>query len=378
MKSLQLRRDLRKSILQGHPWVYGEALCEKPKAVQFIRLLDKKGEFLAWGFADPYSPIAFRVLAIDKKIDLEKEIAKRLQRAFECRRHLLNEDNNIFRFINGEGDLLPGLVGDFYNGNLVVQFDGKAAKEFWLATNALTELENLDFVNCLCIKPREKGEIQILKGQLEDVITAKENAIQFQISIAFGQKTGFFIDQRNNRQYLAKISKAKSLINLFSYTGGFSMAAGKAGAKKVYSVDISQKALDLADENWNRNAFEGEHTSIKMDIFSGIEELPECDIMVIDPPSLASSEQHKIKAMEKYIHCFKAGMKKLKPGSDLLLSSCSSHISYEDFMIIIEKSLSKARKTARILYIGGQGEDHPFPHICHELRYLKFVHLKIN
>jgi 23S rRNA (cytosine1962-C5)-methyltransferase len=214
----------------------------------------------------------------------------------------------------------------------------------------------------------------------EPEITVCENGNQFKVNLEKGQKTGFFLDQRENRKYIQSISRGLSVLNLFSYTGGFSISAGRGGAKKVASVDISGGAIDLAEQNWALNGLAPEaHSGLCVDVFSYLASMQETwDHIIVDPPSMGHSEEHKSRAQAKYIELFTAVAKKVKPKGQLSLSSCSSHISFEDFFEIITESLSQARRRSQILRVSGQGPDHPYPHSCPELRYLKFVHLVLN
>ncbi|MCB0386558.1 MAG: class I SAM-dependent methyltransferase, partial [Bdellovibrionales bacterium] len=167
---------------------------------------------------------------------------------------------------------------------------------------------------------------------------------------------------------------------LFSYYGGFSVYAGLGGAQSVTSVDISAGAIDLANRNWSLNQLNpNAHKGVTADVFEFLlEQSQTWDCVIADPPSMAHSEKQKPQAMAKYQELFSLAAKKVTSGGHLFLSSCSSHISFDDFFAIVNESLSKSRRRGQILRISGQGADHPFPHICPELRYLKFMHLVLN
>ena len=169
-------------------------------------------------------------------------------------------------------------------------------------------------------------------------------------------------------------------MNLFSYTGGFSIYAGVGGATNVKSVDISKGAIEAANKNWALNGLKPEdHEGDAADVYEYFNtDKNKWDIIIVDPPSMTHSEDNKPKALQKYTDIFAAACKKVSNGGDLVLSSCSSHISFNDFFEIINESLSKSRRTGQTIKVSGQGVDHPYPHICPELRYLKFVHLKLN
>ena len=195
-----------------------------------------------------------------------------------------------------------------------------------------------------------------------------------------GQKTGFFLDQRDNRFYVRGISKNKSVLNLFSYTGGFSISAGLGGAARVASVDISKGAIETANENWTMNDLDSsKHAGLAVDVFDYLAKDTEIwDHIIVDPPSMSHSEERREIAIQKYTDLFAVAAKKVKPLGELSLSSCSSHVSFDDFFKIISEAMSQARRRGQILRVAGQGPDHPFPHACPELRYLKFVHLALD
>lgn len=399
---LFLNRNLRKNILQGHPWIYREAL-QSPQAssqadqATLAVLKDSKKQFVAWGYYDPQGPLAFRVLSLkDKKPSLD-DFQKTIIKAGEKRKYLLSTHTNAFRLINGEGDHLPGLVCDVYNDIAVLQFDGLGPSQFWSQPDRLNAiclgLQHIfesffeQKLNSIVIKERGASEaLTLVKGEPVPLyVEIQENLVKFHVRILEGQKTGFFLDQRDNRNYVKSISKGKSVLNLYSYTGGFSIYAGMGGAKKVVSVDISKGAIDQAESNWQLNGLQIDgHQGMAFDVSEFLEKSNELlnistwDMILVDPPSMTHSEKQKPQAVAKYIDVFSQAAKKVKDGGDLILSSCSSHISFEDFYGIINEALSKARKRGQILRVSGQGSDHPFLHISHELRYLKFVHLCIQ
>ena len=381
---IRLSKNLRRSLLRGHPWVYRDSL-QNPAAIKkakTCRLLDSKGEFLSWAFNDPHSPIAVRILSLNKKNPDVHFFINRFNKAFMQRAYLPSQTTNCYRLFNGEGDGLPGLVCDVYNNVSVLQFDGKGPYEFWNLDLIVNWLKKELKPTCIVLKNRASlcKEAKILFGSLPSTVLVIENSAQFKIDILKGQKTGFFIDQRENRHYLRQISKDKSVLNLFSYTGGFSINAGLGGAKEVTSLDISEKALSLANENWQLNNLNlALHKTIKSDAFDFIQQTKlRWDLIIVDPPSLAANAASKPAATEKYIQLFSQSLLKLNPNGQICFSSCSSHIDFDDFFEIINIALSKARKTAKIIKVAGQSADHPYPHICPELRYLKFVHLSLD
>ena len=373
--------------MRGHPWVYSEAITA-PRDIQRAQLslvLDAKAE-LAWAIYDPHSPLALRILSLEKAPPTAQFFALRFQRAFELRRGVRSEQTNSYRLFNGEGDLLPGLVCDVYGSVAVLQFDGQGPSEFWdrnLIVNWL--LANTTCTSVIEKNRRGPDKTEALTQHLGGVISqsevlAKENSVLFKVNLEKGQKTGFFLDQRDNRNYVRQMSHGKSVLNLFSYTGGFSVYAGLGGATKVASVDVSQGAIDLANENWQLNGLDpAKHQGLCVDVFKYLAgEGESWDHILVDPPSMSHAENQREVAKAKYIEVFAAAARRVSRHGELSLSSCSSHISFDDFFEIIEETLSQSRRRGQILRVSGQGPDHPFLHASRELRYLKFVHLALN
>ncbi len=372
---IKLSRNLRRSILRGHPWVYKDALNSPglvPRA-QLAQISDKNGD-LGWGIYDPHSVLALRILSLDSPPPGAAFLERQFMRAYELRAPVRASGTNAYRLFNGEGDCLPGLVCDVYDSVAVLQFDGQGPSEFW--DRELITQWILSNTSCKTVMEKERrtptvgaGEVQIL-----------ENNVKFKVNLEKGQKTGFFLDQRDNRNYIRQVSAGKSVLNLFSYTGGFSVYAGLGGATRVASLDISKGALELAEENWLLNGLDKiKHSSLCVDVFEYLRGNAEAwDHIIVDPPSMTHSKDQKELAQSKYIEIFTAAAKRVRAGGELSLSSCSSHIGFDDFLKIIEEALSGARRRGRILRVSGQGSDHPFPHACPELRYLKFVHLALE
>ncbi len=382
---VKLSRNLRRTIMQGHPWVYKDAVSS-PGVVdkaQLCCVLDSKGEQLAWAIYDPHSPLSLRILSTQDAPPSAAFFEKRFHQAYQIRNSVRSDMTTAYRLFNGEGDLLPGLICDVYDTTAVVQFDGPGPSEFW-DKNLISQwiLKNTD-----CISVVEKTRrsptrsTELIAGENynnEPII--KENGVMFKVNLEKGQKTGFFLDQRDNRNYIRQCSAGKSVLNLFSYTGGFSVYAGLGKAKKVASLDVSKGAILSAEENWALNGLDPAlHTGLCVDVFEYLNGKPEMwDHIIVDPPSMSHSEDQNAVAKSKYIELFAAAAKRVDKNGELSLSSCSSHISFDDFFEITNECLSIARRKGQILRVSGQGPDHPFPHACHEFRYLKFIHLRLD
>ena len=380
---IQLKRNLRKSIKRGHPWVYKDAIEVKKREsakASFALLNDNKG-LVSKGIYDSTSPIAFR--ALDFNPLKAKELDQELNRAFLKRKSLLKFSTTGYRLINGEGDGFSGLICDIYGDKAVLQFDGSGMEHFWRQTEVSEKiLSELDFINTVLFKPRGGESLELLSGEelKSHDVYFMENGLKFKANILKGQKTGFFFDQRDNRNYVKDYVGGQTLLNAFSYTGGFSVYAGVSGKEKVVSLDLSPGAVDDAHENWMLNELvPSRHEGISADAFEFFESNKKTfDSVIVDPPSMTSSQKTKSRAISKYTDLFSIAAKVVKSRGDLILSSCSSQISFEDFNGIVAEALSKAQKKGKVLRFSGQGIDHPYPHFCPELRYLKFIHISLD
>jgi 23S rRNA (cytosine1962-C5)-methyltransferase len=210
-----------------------------------------------------------------------------------------------------------------------------------------------------------------------------ENGNTFHANVISGQKSGFFLDQRDNRRRLGDLCGGKTVLNLFGYTGGFSVYAGKAGASEVATVDIAKPAVEAAEKNWALNGLPQEkHKAIAANVFPYLEEArvrgEKWDVAIVDPPSFAASKSVLDKAVASYTSLIAASVQVIKGNGLLAASSCSSHITPELFLDICEESIAKARRKGVVLGIYGQPEDHPFPLACKELQYLKFVIIRVE
>ncbi|MFL5784807.1 MAG: class I SAM-dependent rRNA methyltransferase [Bacteriovoracaceae bacterium] len=385
---LKLIRDVSRHIKRGNPWVFSDAV-EKLKAQDgsYAILASHKGEVLAHGYYSPNINLAFRVLHLGDKKFSDEMVETRISRAIENKKHLLTGDNKCFRVLNGEGDELPGIVADYYDGVLVLKLDGTASELFW-KKEAIAEFfmkqEEIK-VSCVYFKRKNKEEEKglILAGECENLTDLEflEHGVKFRTNIIDAAKTGFFLDQRENRNFIRSVAKDKTLLNLFGYTGGFSIYAGLGGAKKVTTVDIAPHAIKASQHNWEINLLSPElHDAVCEDAFqfvdNAIKEKKSWDIVITDPPSFAPNQKARETAKEAYIKIFADSLRLVKDGGFFAASSCSGHIAFEEFMEIVQEALSKSRRRGKVLLVKGQPEDHPFPLALPEMRYLKFVYLQ--
>lgn len=388
-QKLKLTRDISKHIKRGNPWVFSDAI-EKIKASEgsYTILGNHKGEVLAHGFYSPNINLSFRVLNLGDKKFNDAEVVSRLKRAIQNKKHLLTQENKCLRVLNGEGDELPGMVADYYNGIVVLKLDGAASEAFWNkeAIGAYFMEQSEIPVSCVYYKRKNREEEKglILAGECENLeeVEFLEHGVRFRTNIIDAAKTGFFLDQRENRNFIRSIAKDKSLLNLFGYTGGFSVYAGLGGATKVTTVDIAEKAIAASELNWKINHLSPElHEAVCADAFEWVLEAQKekklWDIVITDPPSFAPNQKAVDSAKEAYAKVFADSLRLVKDGGFFAASSCSGHISFEGFLEIVQDALSKARRRGKVLLIKGQPEDHPFPFALPEMRYLKFVFLQV-
>lgn len=385
---LKLIRDVSKHIKRGNPWVFSDAI-EKVKAPEgsYAVLSSHKGEVLAWGYYSPNINLAFRAVTLGDKKFSDDTVERRIRRAIDNKKHLLTRENKCLRVLNGEGDELPGIVADYYDGVLVLKLDGAASEAFW-KKEALADffMEQKELpITCVYFKRKNKEEEKglILKGECSNLTDLEflEHNVKFRTNIIDAAKTGFFLDQRENRNFIRSVAKDHTLLNLFGYTGGFSVYAGLGGAKKVTTVDIAPHAIKAADHNWEINLLSPElHEAICEDAFLFVEnaqkEKKTWDIVITDPPSFAPNQKARETAKEAYIKIFADSLKLVRDGGFFAASSCSGHIGFEEFMEIVQEALSKSRRRGKVLLVKGQPEDHPFPMALTEMRYLKFVYLQ--
>lgn len=386
---IKLIRDLSKHIKRGNPWVFSDAV-EKVKARdgEYAILVNHKNEVLAHGFYASSVNLAYRVVTLGDKRITDNEISARINRAVQNKKHLLTNENNCFRLLNGEGDELPGIVADYYKGLLVLKLDGASSENFWNKEEIAKVLFAIKDIPITGVyykrKNSEEDKGQMLIGEAGDLTNHEflEHNVRFKTNIIDAAKTGFFLDQRENRNFIRSVAKGKTLLNLFGYTGGFSVYAGLGGATKVTTVDIAPNAIEASNLNWKINGLnEQNHDALCEDAFQFVstaqEEKKTWDIVITDPPSFAPNQKAVATARDAYTKIFADSIRLVNDKGYFVASSCSGHIEFEAFLEIIQEALSKARRRGKILLVKGQPEDHPFPYALPEMRYLKFVYLQV-
>lgn len=385
---LKLVRERTRMLKQGYPWIYRDWLKDLPAAPMGSRAMvrDKDGSLLAFGMYDPTGPLAVRVCALEREKLNDDLVRAKLDAALTLRRAMFDERTNGFRLLNGEGDGLPGLTCDIYANHAVLKLDGDAPAAFWNVDAIADWLsDQLSIANVfLKFRADAKTRGRVVRGAMPtESVRFVENGLHFQANVVEGQKTGFFFDQRDNRARIGALARGRSVLNLFAYTGGFSIYAGVNGAKDVTSVDLAKPAIEESKVNWALNGLpESQHHTAAMDVFQFLEDARAAqrvwDLVIVDPPSFAPAQRHVEKALASYQTLFASAIQVVSPGGIIALSSCSSHVSHQMFYELTEAAVSKARRRATVLGVFGQPADHPFPLVCRELQYLKFLLLQVR
>lgn len=387
-----LKQGKEKSVLRFHPWIFSgaiEAVTKELNNGDIVEVYDSKKQYLATGHYQDEGSIAVRVFSFEKKEINEEFWKEKFTKAINLRKNIglfNNEHTNTFRLIHGEGDGFPGLIIDFYDGNAVIQFH--AYGMFLLKDTFVKLLKELLGSSLKTIYDKSGNTLsgnyehsnEFLYQNINSDVIVKEFDNQYYIDIIEGQKTGFFIDQRDNRKLLENYCMNKKVLNVFGYTGGFSVAALKGGADLVHSVDSSQKAIELTNKNIELNFWQTDkHQSFAVDAFDFIDKMDDnYDVVVLDPPAFAKQLHLKEKGLKGYRNINLKVIQKMKKGSILFTFSCSQAISKDDFRTMIFSAAALAGKELKILHQLSQGADHPVNIYHPESEYLKGLVLYID
>jgi 23S rRNA (cytosine1962-C5)-methyltransferase len=388
-KSVQIRKGKEQSILRNHPWVFSGAIFTDVSGLQdgeVVEVHDFKGRFLAIGHFQ-HATISVRILSF-KETNIDAAFFnEKIGNAVNLRLKLgfLNKNNNIFRICHGEGDSLPGLVIDFYNGVAVIQCHSIGMfNVIELIANALKNAlgKNLTAVyskSSDTLPERIAPEDSYIIGSSETPHPAIENGVHYQIDWVKGQKTGFFIDQRENRALLGKYAFGKKVLNTFCYSGGFSLQALNKGADLVHSLDSSKKAIELTEANVDINSFKGEHASIVADAMEYMKELKEdYDIIVLDPPAFAKHREKRHQAIQGYKRLNANAIRQIKPGGLIFTFSCSQVVDKYLFTNTVIAAAIESGRNVRILEQLHQPADHPINAFHPEGEYLKGLVIQVD
>lgn len=392
MKTIKLRKGKEESLLRHHPWVFSGAIASLPDGLEegdLVRVESFGGENIGVGHWQIGS-IAVRMLAFGDKELPDDYFPSRLLNAWKLRRELglISDRNNSFRLVHGEGDFLPGLIVDVYADTAVMQAHspGMHFQRREIA-QALTELPGLPVKNVyyksettLPYKARLDPVDEYLAGGYEGSV-AMENGLRFNIDWLRGQKTGFFLDQRDNRALLEHYAHGRKVLNMFCYTGGFSVYALRGGAELVHSVDSSTKAIALTEANADLN-FPGDkrHEAYATDAFRYLDDMKKdsYDLIILDPPAFVKHRGALQNGLRGYRRLNAAAFNKIAPGGLLFTFSCSQLVSKDMFRMSVFSAAAQSGRNVRILHQLTQAPDHPVDISHPEGEYLKGLVLSVD
>lgn len=389
--AVKLHPKAERLIKKGHPWIFSgsiQKINKEGKAGDAAILFDgRHNKVFGVGLFDPDSPIRIKVVHHGGAAMLNEEFfAKKLSDAYDIRKPLLEHQTDAYRFIYGENDGFPGLIVDVYNKVGVL----KLYSAIWFPylpkiIPALVNLAELDALVLRLSRNLQKNDFKMTEGEVlygtleQSEIEFHEYGITFRTDVIAGHKTGFFLDHRQNRKRVGELSKEKTVLDVFSYSGGFSIHALAGGAKEVTSIDFSSHALELAKTNAALNPHSGNHQTITGDAFAVLRDLIQAgrkfDIVVIDPPSFAKSAKEIEIAKKKYAELANLGAQLTNKGGILLLASCSSRITTEEFYHIHQEEFEKQNLIYDVMDYTDHDIDHPIT--FNEGAYLKSAYYRI-
>lgn len=390
-RKIFLRRGKEESLKRFHPWIFSGAIAKMDPEIEegdIVSVYTSENKFIAVGHYQIGS-IAVRILDFNERRIDETFFIERLEQAYQLRLSigLIRPDNNAFRLVHGEGDFLPGLVVDIYDKTAVIQAHSPGmhyARN--IIAEALVKIANGIVTNVfyksettLPYKAQLNSQDGYIKGDFDSNI-AVENGLKFHVDWLRGQKTGFFVDQRENRSLLEHYAKDRSVLNMFCYTGGFSFYAMRGGAKVVHSVDSSAKAIQLTKDNVELN-FPGDprHQAFEEDAFKFLGEIDgKYDLIILDPPAFAKHKSALKNALIGYRKLNAKAFEKIKPGGILFTFSCSQAVSKEQFRLAVFSAAAQSGRKVRILHQLTQPADHPINIYHPEGEYLKGLVLYVE
>lgn len=390
-KTIKLRNGKDQSLKRFHPWIFSGAIARMDDGIaegDIVRVVDSKEEFLATGHYQIGS-IAVRVLSFTDIEINDSFWFSRLDKALQARRacNIIRPDNNTYRLVHGEGDRLPGLIIDIYDNAAIIQ--AHSVGMHMQRKDIARQLRTLygDKLTCIYYKSETtlpykadlSEESGFLYGKASDVV-ATENGLKFYIDWLKGQKTGFFIDQRDNRSLIEKYSQGKKILNMFCYTGGFSVYALRGGASMVHSVDSSERAIEMTNRNIALNFPDAaNHEAYATDAFSYLRDMDNSyDLIVLDPPAFAKHKDALRNALKGYTRLNAKAMQKIKPGGILFTFSCSQAVNKDQFRLAVFTAAAQSHRFVRVLHQLHQPTDHPINIYHPEGEYLKGLVLYIE
>ncbi len=394
MNEVFLKKGKEKAVLQRHPWVFSgavERVKGNPENGEIVKTLDSKGVFLAYGFYNDQSRVAVRLLEWDDAVFIdEKWLRGRIATAVNNRKKLFNEETNTYRLIFSEADFLPGLIVDHYADHLSVQIltsGMEKVKEIWIdELQKLLQPKSIFDRSDATSRAHEglDASFGLLYGNNPpDFVEVKENGIRYEVSIAEGQKSGFYCDQRDNRKLVAAHASGKKVLDCFAYTGGFSLNCLQNGAGSVTSVDSSALAMETLQKNVRLNNFDAKRSiAIQSDVNKQLrkfrEEEEKFDLIILDPPKYAPSRSALDRASRAYKDLNRLAMLLLNKGGLLATFSCSGAMDMPTFKQILAWAALDAGKEVQFISQLSQPEDHPIRSSFPEGEYLKGVICRVG
>lgn len=392
--TISLRPGREGPLLAGHAWVFSGAIHQLSRSAEVGALVDVRtaeGAFIGCGYYHPGTDIAVRLLTRNPDELIDRDFLRRaIQRARRLREAFDSDRSNAFRLVNAEGDGLPGLVVDVYAGALVVQIStaGMERLKELLVEALVEEVQPRGILLRSDVSSRAREGLrreppQAVFGDVPDVIEIREHGLLFLVDVWHGQKTGFFLDQREKRLALQKYTPGRRVLNCFSYTGAFGIyAATTSPETQVTSIDTSAPALEAARANFALNGLDpARHAFVVADVFEYLEAAiargERYDVVVLDPPAFAKSQGARSQALRAYRRLNTLGIEVLAPDGILLSCSCSGAIGLDDLSGAIGQSAQRLGRSAQLLEVFGHGFDHPINLAMPETAYLKAIFCRV-
>ena len=390
-----LKPHREESLLNGHLWIFSGAFQQPPHWIEPGGLVDVKsatGQFVARGYYNPHTDIAIRILTHDIEEPIDGEfLRRRIRSALELRQVFDPVQTNAYRLVNSEGDGLPGLIVDRFADILVAQIHTSGMERLRpLLIDALmseTRTRGLLLRNDRQSRRREGLEVEepaVAAGEVPAQVAVRENGVQFLIDPWQGQKTGFFLDQRDKREAMRKYVRGKRVLNCFSYTGGFSVyAALTSDETHVTSVDTSASAIELARQHFSLNGLDPDkHEFLIANVFEYLEaaqrEGAQFDVVILDPPAFAKTQSARKQAVKAYRRLNLLGMQVLRPGGILLTCSCSGVVGLDEFLGVLTQVTQRLHRPVQLLEVYTHSVDHPINLAMPETTYLKAVFCRVG
>ena len=387
--TVYLKRERRPRIEEGHPWIFeGEIgrVAGEVAAGDFVRVMNHAGHFFGVGYINPDSQIIVRLLSREDETIDQAFFNRRLEQALELRRRVV-QDSNAYRLVHAEADLLPGLIIDIYGHIAVVQIltagMERRRQEILTALQQLLPITGIYERSDVNVRGLEGLEQRsgFLGKEFDTLVNVVENGFPMLVDVRGGQKTGYFLDQRENRAAIAPFVRGAAVLDCFSHTGSFAIHAARYGASQVRLVDISESAILLARQNAELNNVTEQMDFVVANAFDFLRDATDSghsyDVVILDPPAFTKSRQTVPAARRGYKEINLRGIKLTKPGGYLITSSCSYHISKEEFLHVVNEAAVDAHRTLQLLEYRSQGKDHPTLLAAAETSYLKFAVFRV-